>query len=58
MYLMARTWGIQPGEFWAMTMKEWFLEFELNQPTSGKDCFAGGLTQGDVDELAEFLEGQ
>lgn len=26
MYLSARSWGIQPSEFWAMTIGEWLLE--------------------------------
>ena len=38
-----------------MTMGEWFVEFEINQPRDKKNHYAGSLTQGDVDELAEFL---
>lgn len=26
MYVTARTWGIQPSEFWEMTMQEWLVE--------------------------------
>jgi hypothetical protein len=26
MYLTARSWGIQPGEFWGMTFSEYLLE--------------------------------
>lgn len=26
MYLSAREWGIQPSEFWEMTIGEWLLE--------------------------------
>lgn len=28
MYLTARGWGIQPSEFWAMTLSEYMLELE------------------------------
>lgn len=26
MYVAARGWGIQPSEFWEMTIREWLLE--------------------------------
>lgn len=30
MYVAARNWGIQPGEFWEMTMSEWLLEAHMH----------------------------
>lgn len=53
MYLHARSWGVQPSEFWAMTMGEWFLEYEHHEQGSG--TYAGNLTRGDVDELTEWM---
>jgi len=56
MYLWAREWGIQPSEFWKMTMAEWWLEYELKAPKDPQGTFAGKLTRADVDELKELLE--
>lgn len=55
MYGMAHKWGIQPSEFWAMTVPEWFLLFDINRPQMQGD-FAGNLTQGDVDRLSALLD--
>lgn len=31
-YQIARTiWGIQPSEFWAMSLKHWFWEFDTRR---------------------------
>lgn len=54
MYLWARRWGIQPSEFWAMTIGEWWLEYDLNA-TDPKDKYAGSLTKAEVEELRELL---
>lgn len=54
MYLWARQWGIQPSEFWGMTMSEWWLEYDLHS-SSKKDKYAGTLTRGEVEELKELL---
>ena len=54
MYLLARCWGIQPSEFWGMTVGEWFAEYELRAPAQPGDRFAGKLTRGDVDDLLEW----
>ncbi len=54
MYLWARQWGIQPTEFWEMTIGEWWLEYDL-KATDAKDKYAGTLTRGEVDELKELL---
>lgn len=56
MYLWARQWGIQPSEFWEMTIPEWWLEYELNVKKDGEK-FAGKLTRADVEELKELLHG-
>lgn len=54
MYLWARHWGIQPSEFWEMTISEWWCEYEAKAADqSGR--FAGNLTQNDVDELNDWL---
>lgn len=56
MYLLARCWGIQPGEFWDMTVSEWFAEYDLRVTNAPGDKFAGKLTRGDVDELLDFAK--
>jgi len=53
---LARGWGIQPGEFWEMTFSEFWAEYEYHAPSSGGDVYAGNLTQGDVDELRDWME--
>jgi len=57
MYLWAREWGIQPSEFWAMTIPEWFLEYDLRAPKDPKGTFAGKLTRADVEDLKEYMNG-
>lgn len=57
MYLAARAWGVQPSEFWGMTMAEWFCEYEHNRPKDSQNDYAGDLTQADVDRLTELLDG-
>jgi hypothetical protein len=54
MYLWAREWGIQPSEFWDMTMGEWWAEYDLRAP-AGDEKFAGKLTRKDVDELRDWM---
>jgi hypothetical protein len=55
MYLHARSWGIQPSEFWSMTMNEWWCEydFKLERDTTK---YAGKLTKSDVDDLKAWME--
>lgn len=36
-------------------MSEWFTEYEANRTADPGNDFAGDLTQGDVDEIAEML---
>lgn len=55
MYLWAREWGIQPSEFWEMTISEWWAEYELRAPRD-TGAFAGKLTRADVEELKEYLK--
>lgn len=57
MYLWARKWGIQPSEFWEMTISEWWLEYEINVPLDPKEKYAGKLTRAEVEELKELLHG-
>lgn len=54
MYLWAREWGIQPSEFWDMTVGEWWAEYDLRAP-AGEEKFAGKLTRDDVDELRDWM---
>jgi hypothetical protein len=56
MYLYARDWGIQPSEFWNMTMSEWWVEYEAKAPAAKGEKFAGKLTRSDVDELNAWLK--
>jgi len=51
--LHANSWGIQPSEFWAMTMPEWFALHEFHRESRPGD-YAGKLTKADVDELWEY----
>lgn len=51
---MAREWGIQPSEFWDMTLGEWFLEYDFRRPKETYD-FAGNLRQADVDRLKALV---
>lgn len=39
-----------------MTFPEFFLEAESRREADPQTDYAGGLTQGDVDELKEHLE--
>jgi hypothetical protein len=55
MYLWARQWGIQPSEFWDMTISEWWLEYDLNAPSDPKEKYAGKLTRAEVEELKEYM---
>lgn len=41
-----------------MTFHEWFAEYEMHlDAQGGPDCYAGGLTRGDLDEIDEVLNG-
>lgn len=55
MYLWAREWGIQPSEFWEMTIAEWWVEYEFRAPARKDERYAGTLTQADVDDLKEYM---
>lgn len=56
MYLWARSWGIQPSEFWSMTISEWWVEYESKAAFADSDKFAGKLTRSDVDELLDWVK--
>lgn len=53
MYLCANAWGIQPSEFWGMTLPEWFVLYEHHRDKQPGD-YAGKLTRADVWELYEW----
>jgi len=48
MYLAARAWGIQPSEFWAMTLSEILAEAMIR---GDGQKYAGGMTSGDIEEI-------
>lgn len=53
MYQLAvGTFGIQPSEFWEMTIPEWFAVWEVNRPND----YAGTLTHDAVDDLLDDME--
>jgi len=56
MYIIAREWGIQPSEFWEMTMAEWWCEYDHRSTNTADGKFAGKLTRSDVEELKAFAE--
>ena len=39
-----------------MTISEWYCEYEHQADAAGTGTFAGGLTQGDVDDLVDDLK--
>jgi len=57
MYVAARNWGIQPSEFWDMTMVEWFAEAQFHQrQNEGQKPVKGHLSDQEVDRLKLLLE--
>lgn len=57
MFLAARrTLGIQPTEFWDMTLGEFLLEYDAVRPRDPARDYAGKLTQADVEELSNWDE--
>ena len=56
MYIAARSYGIQPSEFWEMTLGEFLAELEWRRPSQPGD-YAGSLTQADVERLTELVNG-
>jgi len=53
--MAARSWDMQPSEFWALTMREIILEGQMRRPRDKATDYAGSLTQGDIDELDAML---
>jgi len=57
MYVTARSWGIQPSEFWEMTMVEWFAEAQFHQKQSEvQKPVKGHLSDAEVERLKLLLE--
>lgn len=57
MYLAARSWGIQPSEFWAMTPGEWMLEAYHHADQEEKTPKPHGvLSHKEVHRLKGLLE--
>lgn len=53
MYQLAvKSFGVQPGEFWDMTIPEWFALWEVFRPND----YAGNLTHDAVDDLMDDLD--
>jgi len=40
-----------------MTFSEFWAEYEYHAPSQSLGTYAGGLTQGQVDDLREWMEG-
>jgi len=40
-----------------MTLAEFWAEYEYHAPADQAGTYAGGLTQGQVDDLREWMEG-
>lgn len=53
MYALARDWGIQPSEFWGMTLHEWFVEFKFRKAQNDK--ISGKLTDEDQARMEENI---
>jgi hypothetical protein len=55
-YLLAvGSWGIQPGEFWRMTPREWAWLLEFKQGPVTDEKMPGTLTRTEAEELATEL---
>ena len=52
-YLAGRKLGLQPSEFWDMTLPEFFAELEAAQPQTAKR----GLSEREAAELLEWTYG-
>lgn len=39
-----------------MTISEWWAEYEWHNPDAIPGKYAGNLTQGDVDELRDWID--
>lgn len=52
LYILARSFEIQPTEFWDMTLPEFLAEMDMKQARSKGD-YAGNLTRDALDYLAE-----
>lgn len=46
-------WHIQPSEFWAMTMREFWWMFDARKP---RKQHVGGMTDAEMDELKDALD--
>lgn len=57
MYLCARSWGIQPDQFWNMTIGEWQLEAaqKYEEATGGKPV-PGQLRPDEFERLRALIE--
>lgn len=54
MYALARDWGIQPSEFWGMTIHEWFTEHKFRKAQSDK--LSGKMTDATKERMAENIQ--
>lgn len=50
-------WGIQPSEFWDMDIEQWWWLYDVKVPKENKHGYAGRLTESDVKELYELING-
>lgn len=57
MYLAARSWGVQPGEFWSMTMGEWMLEAAHHaNETESAPPVPGKLSPAEFERFSAMME--
>ena len=55
--MAARSWGVQPSEFWGMTIGEWMLEATWHNGQHEKAPRRPGvLSAGEVDRLKALIE--
>ena len=49
-------WGIQPSEFWGMTMAEWFTIYRAATEAEQARPGARGLTDNDRERLTRLMD--
>jgi len=52
MFLEAINWGIAPGEFWDMTLGEWWAIYDMHE--SRAPYGATKMTRDEIDDLLEW----
>jgi hypothetical protein len=55
-YLAGRKLGLQPSEFWDMTLPEFFAEMDAAVEEGGKGKPQKGLSEQEAQELLEWMK--